>query len=509
MNELQVQGVYTVSVYEDLLNNRLAMPILFQGICLDIKPKEGYAYFVDLDNYELKIIDGRATFQALTPFKRMTTRILLKDIPEATSILPAPIKKRPSDSSKTPSDSSNPPSTKKPFLSFSGLLGVKPKTPALNPSATELDAYLKVNFQQIVVDTEARIKAQMPIPGKVAPLDNTERDRINQLLAAFQAAVIAKGYTPASYGDAPQYGTGGIPDPAKTATIPGQIHAANVHRVYVLLETLAQLSTPAARDNKRKLATDNLARWQTAVKSKVTGGGVGGARLAGSPPLVMRVAQGDFLTIAGAATQEFGVIFAVLNMANAIRFGGGYYNGPGAQEENLFRRSDMHFAELAATLNQGHYSPKMTTLINGTNHRVLLRKDPVRFCFIDSEDKGYIPLAENQIFPFLDFRSAAIDCSVDRQTKLPKNVFSVRDCMNRIHAQFLTLIEQGVRHVVLSAFGCGAFDNPPESVAHCYRQAILLFRDHFDVIIFAIYDPPWVERKNFPVFDTILADVKA
>ena len=47
--------------------------------------------------------------------------------------------------------------------------------------------------------------------------------------------------------------------------------------------------------------------------------------------------------------------------------------------------------------------------------------------------------------------------------------FSRAETRKRVAAQLDTLIEQGVRHVVLSAFGCGAFRNPADEVAAVYR----------------------------------------
>ena len=53
--------------------------------------------------------------------------------------------------------------------------------------------------------------------------------------------------------------------------------------------------------------------------------------------------------------------------------------------------------------------------------------------------------------------------------------------------QLDTLIEKGVRHAVLSAFGCGAFMNPAERVAAAYRAELEKRATHFDVIAFGIF----------------------
>ena len=73
----------------------------------------------------------------------------------------------------------------------------------------------------------------------------------------------------------------------------------------------------------------------------------------------------------------------------------------------------------------------------------------------------------------------------------------------RIRAQFLTLQERGVRHVVLSAFGCGAFGNDPEDVASMYKDTLEEFKDALDVVVFAIYYAGHGEN-NFEVFRKVL-----
>ena len=49
------------------------------------------------------------------------------------------------------------------------------------------------------------------------------------------------------------------------------------------------------------------------------------------------------------------------------------------------------------------------------------------------------------------------------------------------------LVPTGIRHVVLSAFGCGAFENDPSEIAWVYKQAVERHRASFTVIAFAIF----------------------
>ena len=62
----------------------------------------------------------------------------------------------------------------------------------------------------------------------------------------------------------------------------------------------------------------------------------------------------------------------------------------------------------------------------------------------------------------------------------------------------------GAEVVILGAFGCGAFCNPPEVVAAAYRRVLPEFSHAFRAIEFAVYCPPSQPSENFRVFREIL-----
>ena len=70
----------------------------------------------------------------------------------------------------------------------------------------------------------------------------------------------------------------------------------------------------------------------------------------------------------------------------------------------------------------------------------------------------------------------------------------------RIEAQLETLRQKGLRHAVLSAFGCGAFLNPPSEVARIYSETLRKYADDLDVVVFAIFYPGYGEKDNFHAF---------
>lgn len=205
--------------------------------------------------------------------------------------------------------------------------------------------------------------------------------------------------------------------------------------------------------------------------------------------------------VTGQLTREFGVIFAALNMANAYVFGGGYVEGMIAQEENMFRRTDCHFADAHFDRAQDEYEKHHTDLLEARNGRVYLDVSRPRVCIRNSEDRsrpdlGYALLDEAEIFPFYELRAAAQDLRRGQS-------FDCRECSKRVAAQLDTCIAAGLRHVVLSAFGCGAFLNPASEVARCYYDAIAQRRDSFDVIAFAIFHAGY-GADNFGPFERIL-----
>ena len=59
--------------------------------------------------------------------------------------------------------------------------------------------------------------------------------------------------------------------------------------------------------------------------------------------------------------------------------------------------------------------------------------------------------------------------------------------------------------VILGAYGCGAFKNPPEVVAKAMKKVIAEFRNYFRVIEFAVYCSPGEER-NYTVFRNVLSE---
>ena len=73
----------------------------------------------------------------------------------------------------------------------------------------------------------------------------------------------------------------------------------------------------------------------------------------------------------------------------------------------------------------------------------------------------------------------------------------------RIHRIFEVAVVNGNEVLILGAFGCGAFRNPPEIVARVFNKVMQDYLCYFDTIEYAVYH---TEREvaNYEAFRKIM-----
>lgn len=264
-------------------------------------------------------------------------------------------------------------------------------------------------------------------------------------------------------------------------------------RIAILKDTIEKLNSDAKREVYKKQARINHARWEAEKKGSE------------SPEKRVQVLAGDWGAVTSELSKKTGKIYAVLNMANAYVPGGGYREGKVAQEENMFRRTDCHFSISDAerdAKDKTHYNQESTNLINGEDGLVYLDIASPRVCIKGPEElkegvvNGYQDLAPEDYFLFFELRSAADDLRALKR-------FNKESMRQKIRAQLETLKKNGIRHVVLSAFGCGAFRNPSKEVAKLYKEELEKMPDCFDEVIFAIYNAGYGHDNYQAFYDTL------
>lgn len=197
---------------------------------------------------------------------------------------------------------------------------------------------------------------------------------------------------------------------------------------------------------------------------------------------------------------------AVLNFASATNPGGGVVGGSNAQEECLCRTSTLY-----ANLNDR----KMMQVFY-QSHRQQLRSGQMNFTYND--DLIYTPdvviFKSDTAFPTtlpehhwrkVDvITCAAQNLNHGRQMISPDELAQIHE--NRCRKILAVAQAQNVEVVILGAFGCGAFGNPPEIVAKGMMRAIQDFSKAFQTIEFAIYCPPY-DQRNQIAFQKVLSQM--
>lgn len=163
---------------------------------------------------------------------------------------------------------------------------------------------------------------------------------------------------------------------------------------------------------------------------------------------------------------------SALNFANADFPGGGYLHGARAQEEDLCRLLPQLHPSLVAARTKGFYS---------------IRSDA---CLVTRDVSAVRRPGSYELCPSLGtctiLTAAMPNGRPEAGSSAWHETVQVR-VQSVLHAAALT----GHRHLVLGAWGCGAFGNPPEAVAQHFREQLSLerFRGIWESVVFAIIDP--------------------
>lgn len=182
---------------------------------------------------------------------------------------------------------------------------------------------------------------------------------------------------------------------------------------------------------------------------------------------------------------------AILNFANPIEPGGGVLRGANAQEEYLCRASNLYnclTSEKATEFYEYHqrnrnniFSDKIIYCPNVQ----FFKKDVLKNKYTFEEYPDFIQQYTDDFITADVITCAApywhneIDISENELLEIMKK---------RVTNIFEAAIENKIEALILGAFGCGAFRNPPHIVAESFRQVLLSERyiNSFKEVVFAI-----------------------
>lgn len=192
---------------------------------------------------------------------------------------------------------------------------------------------------------------------------------------------------------------------------------------------------------------------------------------------------------------------AALNFANPENPGGGVQNGAMAQEECLCRSSNLYPCLCDKSVFADFYLYHRNLRSFFYSDRLIYTKGVTVF-----KDDSDVP----QLMPENEwFQVDVITCSapyIARRKYTNKTVLKEL-FKSRIKNIFEAAVDNGAEVLVLGAFGCGAFKNPPEIVAKAFHEVIEenAYHTKFKRIVFAIKstvgDDPYMACPNITAFE--------
>lgn len=197
---------------------------------------------------------------------------------------------------------------------------------------------------------------------------------------------------------------------------------------------------------------------------------------------------------------KFGRV-AVLNFANPENPGGGVQNGAMAQEECLCRSSNLYPCLCDKSVFNEFYLYHRNLRSFFYSDRLIYTKGVTVF-----KDDCEVP----QLMPENEwFQVDVITCSapyIARRKYTNKTVLKEL-FKSRIKNILEAALDSGAEVLVLGAFGCGAFKNPPEIVAKAFHEVIdeNAYQAKFKKIVFAIKstvdNDPYMACPNLTAFE--------
>jgi uncharacterized protein (TIGR02452 family) len=196
----------------------------------------------------------------------------------------------------------------------------------------------------------------------------------------------------------------------------------------------------------------------------------------------------------------------VLNFASATNPGGGVTHGSSAQEECLCRCSTLYPCLRVEALWKGFYLPHR----NAGNP---LYNDDCIYTpgvYVCKSDVSVPERMDKEDWYQVD----VLTCAAPNLRRIPSNLMNpnagdkaadiaeselLELHLRRVERIFRVAAENGAEVLILGAFGCGAFCNPPEVVARAFKTIQKKYETYFDVIEYAVFCGRH-ETQNYDTF---------
>ena len=181
----------------------------------------------------------------------------------------------------------------------------------------------------------------------------------------------------------------------------------------------------------------------------------------------------------------------LLNMANRQNPGGGVLGGAGAQEENIFRRSNIflslyqfvdysNYYNIKRNFNNSYPLDRNSGGIYSKSVTVFRASERNGYCFLQNPFEISVISVPAINRPNLNFINGEYFITKELIEPSKEKIRSILRICGEFNHDCL----------ILSAFGCGAFRNPPNHMAKLFKDVFNEpeFIDRFELVVFAILD---------------------
>jgi len=151
---------------------------------------------------------------------------------------------------------------------------------------------------------------------------------------------------------------------------------------------------------------------------------------------------------------------AVLNMASALRPGGGFLDGANSQEEFLCARTTLY----PSLWDSFYRLPDISAIY--TPDVLVFRDNLPEANNLPKRDRFFVDVISSSMLRFSDARAEGCSCGVsycDRHRDI---------VLRKMKAVLRVAQSRGIEKLVLGAWGCGAHGNPVKEVAKNWRKVI-------------------------------------
>ena len=195
----------------------------------------------------------------------------------------------------------------------------------------------------------------------------------------------------------------------------------------------------------------------------------------------------------------------VLNFASATTPGGGVKTGASAQEEALCRVSTLYPCLQEASLWKHFYMPHREMRNYAYNADAIYTPGVVVF----KTDNASPKLMGKDDWYKVDVATCAapnLNHIKNSGGKVPSEKELLAIFKERFSRVLELALQGGCDAVILGAFGCGAFGNPPRIVARAAKEVAEEYRHAFRVIEFAVFCTPR-DEENYKVFEQTMRNM--